>query len=151
MAGKSWVAFGPLGPTVKEDLPKMLCLQRGQVCCRKSQGSTQSRWNSCRHGSTRRHCKAGRAGSGAAKKVWTPRQRERRPTDWPPWDPAAHQRAGDPTVPSSDPFSIRQDFQRPCPSFPGWWWVRVSFNLPVWAPFGKQGKPDERSLGTQKA
>lgn len=38
------------------DSLSMLRLHRGQVCCRSSQGSTQSLWNSWRHGNTRRHC-----------------------------------------------------------------------------------------------
>lgn len=37
--------------------PSMLNLHSGQVCCCSSQGSTQSRWNSCWQGSTRSHCR----------------------------------------------------------------------------------------------
>lgn len=41
--------------------PRTLNLHSGQVCWSISQGSTQSRWNSCLQGSTRSHC-GGRGG-----------------------------------------------------------------------------------------
>ena len=43
--------------------PRTLNLHSGQVCWSISQGSTQSRWNSCLQGSTRSHC-GGRGGRG---------------------------------------------------------------------------------------
>lgn len=42
--------------------PRTLNLHSGQVCWSISQGSTQSRWNSCLQGSTRSHCRGGRRG-----------------------------------------------------------------------------------------
>lgn len=54
---------GGLGWVPGRFSPRMLRLQRGQVCCSRSQGSTQSRWNSWEQGSTRSHCQQGSEGT----------------------------------------------------------------------------------------
>lgn len=50
--GLRQLARDPPGPWCS---PRTLNLHSGQVCCSISHGSTQSRWNSCLHGSTRSH------------------------------------------------------------------------------------------------